>query len=362
MNRAWVEVDLNRLAQNVRDICVRLRPGVRLMAMVKADAYGHGAVEVARAALEAGASYLGVAWVTEAEQLRQAGITAPILVLSEPGSDDAIAGMLRAGVEVTAYTSEFISALAAEAQRLKQQVSVHVKVDTGMGRVGVSLAEAVTLCQQVVAEPSLKLKGVYTHFAMADQPEDPYTGQQIQHFDKVLQQLKLAGISPELVHASNSAGTRHFPQAHYGMVRVGLDLYANVLTFNTVVTQVKQVPAGQRLSYGGIYITPQATHIATLSAGYADGVDRLLSNRGRVLIHGQPYPIVGRVTMDMLLVDLGPRLDPEIRRGDLAVLIGRSGKEHISVDEMANECGTIPYEIMCGIGKRVPRMYTQTNT
>jgi alanine racemase len=286
---------------------------------------------------------------------------APILVLSEPGSDDALEPMLRAGVDVTAYTPDFIRMLSTEAERLGVNVSVHVKVDTGMGRVGVSPLEAVEICGLVQSCKMLELKGVYTHFAMADAPEDSYTGEQIHLFERVLNDLKLASIHPPLVHAANSAAARNFLKSHYQMIRVGLDMYDEVLTFNTMVTQVKRMPAGRRLSYNGIYTTPAATYIATLSAGYADGVDRLLSNRGRVLINGLSYPMVGRVTMDMLLVDLGPQPPAEVKRGAVAVLIGKSGAEHIRISEVASECGTIPYEIMCGIGKRVPRLYHKTN-
>ena len=363
MQRAWAEVDLSQLKRNIQTIKGKLASGVTVMAIVKADGYGHGAVEISKAALAAGASMLGVAWVAEALVLRQAEIAAPILVLTEPVSDEALRVMVELKLQATVYSEDFVQKLGALAQTQKQVIDVHIKIDTGMGRVGVAPADARPLLQLIRSQPFLKLAGVCTHFACADEPENPFTAEQLGRFERVLGDLEeLMGRRGEgargrafLVHVANSSGTRYFPQAHYDMVRIGLDLYRDVLTFKTRVAQVKTVAAGQPLSYGGIYTTPRATQIATLSAGYADGVERLLSNRGQVLIAGQRYPIVGRVTMDMILVDLGP--DAKVARGAEAVLIGQSGSENISMDEVASECGTIPYEIMCGIGKRVPRIY-----
>lgn len=370
MQRAWAEVNLARLSQNIQQIIGQLGLATKLMAIVKADAYGHGAVEVSKAALAAGASTLGVAWVTEALALRSAGITEPILVLSEPVSAEALQIMVDMGLEATVYSLDFAKELDAAARRSGKTVDVHVKLDTGMGRVGATASGALALIAWLSQESTLRWKGLYTHLARADEPSAVATPQQLERFDLFKNTLVKNGLAlvrhtqfidsqtdrPILLHAANSAATRNFPQSHFDLVRVGFDMYNGALSFKTRVALVKEVDAGQALSYGGTYTTRGPSHIATLSAGYADGVDCRLGNVGRVLIGGRSYSMVGRVTMDMLLVDLGPG-DPGVRRGDEAVLIGAQGREHISIEEIAAACGTIPYEIMCGIGKRVPRIY-----
>jgi alanine racemase len=367
----WSEIDLDAVRANVAALREFAAPA-QFLAVVKANAYGHGSIPVARAALDAGASWLGIARVEEGVQLRDAGIGAPIMLLSEP-SPAAAADVVAHDLTPVVYTEAGIDALAkavAESGR-NRPLAVHLKVDTGMHRVGCTPDDAVALARQVAARDELELAGVCTHLAVADEPDDPYTPGQLERFDEVLAALEAAGLCPSLVHAANSAGMLTNPRTHHSLVRVGIAMYGlppapglhghggvalrPVMSLRARVTMVKELPAGARVSYGLRYELDRPSRIATVPAGYADGVPRNLGVQGgEVLIGGRRLPIAGVVTMDQLLVDVG---DAPVEPGDEVVLIGRQGDEEITATEWAGHLGTINYEIVTGIGARVPRTY-----
>jgi alanine racemase len=344
---------------------------------VKANGYGHGAVPVARAALEAGATWLGVARVEEGVQLREAGIGAPIMLLSEPApraADTVVAQRLTPVV----YTGPGIDALAkavADAGRA-EPLDVHLKVDTGMHRVGCRPEDALALAAHVAERDELVLAGVLTHLAVADEPDNPYTAEQLARFDAVLEALAAAGLRPPLAHAANSAGLLTCPQARYDLVRIGIACYGlppapglaarpdvalqPALSLRARVTMVKTLPPGARVSYGLRSEVGPSGNVATVPAGYADGVPRNLGLAGgEVLVGGRRRPIIGVVTMDQLLVDLG---DVVAAPDDEVVLIGRQGDEEITATEWGERLGTISYEVVTGIGARVPRTYLGEST
>lgn len=365
----WAEVDLGAIRANVRALRDAVAPA-RVLAVVKADAYGHGAIPVGRAALDAGAAWLGVALVEEGVALREAGIDAPVLVLSEP-VPDAAACVVAHRLTPVVYTAPGIEALAkavAEAGA-PEPLPVHLKVDTGMHRVGASTHEAAALAQQVVDHAELRLEGVCTHFAVADEPANPYTGQQLERFDAVLRELAALGIDPGVVHTANTAGALAFPASRRDLVRVGIGLYGiapvpeldgivalqPALAVKARVSYVKTLRAGDAVSYGLRYELDRDARIATVPIGYGDGVPRNLANAGgEVLVRGRRCRIAGTVTMDQLMVDVG---DLPVERGEEVVLLGAQAGDAITASEWARRLGTIPYEIVCGIGPRVPRRY-----
>jgi alanine racemase len=357
------EVDLEAIRHNVR----ALKPlDAELMAVVKANGYGHGDVPVATAALEAGASWLGVALVEEGIRLREAGIEAPILVLTEfpPGSSKEA---LTAALTPPLYTDRGLEDLAEAAGALGRPVGVHLKVDTGMHRVGLAPDRAVSFAR-AIRDRGLDLEGAWTHFAVAEAPEDPATRRQLERFQEVLTELADAGLRPRYRHASNSGAAISLPESHLDLVRVGIAMYGlspgrgldeavdlrPAMSFRSRVAMVKRVPAGEGISYGLRYAPDQEATIATVPVGYADGYFRSLFGAGRVLIGGRRYPVAGTVTMDQLMVDCGDdRVDP----GDEVVLFGEQNGERITADEVGSWAGTIGYEIVCAVSDRVPREY-----
>jgi alanine racemase len=365
---AWAEVDLGAIRHNV-DVMRSIAAPADVWAVVKADGYGHGAVPVARAALESGAAGLCVALVQEAIPLREAGLDCPILVLSEQPPSE-LQSAVRAGLELTVYSHQQLDAVAAAGGH---DHPVHLKIDTGMRRVGAAAEDALDLADAISRSTSVRLAGVCTHLAVADEPTDPFTAMQIEAFDDVVTALAVAGHHPPVVHAANSAATMSLPWTHFGMVRVGIALYGippgpalavssaalrPALSLRARVSHVKQVRAGDRISYGLKHTFAGNTTVATLPLGYADGVGRrLFAGGGEVLIGGRRRPIVGVVTMDQLMVDCG---DDAVSIGDEAVLIGRQADESITATEWANRLGTIGYEVVCGISPRVERRYTST--
>ena len=363
----WGEVDLGAVRANTRRLAALADPAA-LLAVVKADGYGHGAVPVARAALDAGASWLGVALVEEGTALRAAGLDAPVLVLSEPPA--AAAGhVVDTRLTPVVYTEPGIEALAkVVADRAADDpLPVHLKVDTGMHRVGCSPDDAPNLVAAVQARPELRLEGICTHFAVADEPERPETRAQLEEFGRLVAGLEGAGTRPPIVHAANSAGLLQFPDARFDLVRVGIALYGvapgpgtavaldPALSLRARVTYVKALPAGARVSYGLRYALERPGRVATVPVGYADGVPRNLGlHGGAVLLHGRRYPIAGAVTMDQLMVDVG---DDDVEPGDEVVLLGAQGGDAIRAEEWADRLGIIAYEVVTGIGPRVPRRY-----
>lgn len=358
-----VEVDLDAIRFNVRAM---MSDGAQVMAVVKSDAYGHGDVPVARAAVEAGATWLGVALVEEGIALRDGGISAPILVLSEfPRGAEKEA--LASGLTPTVYTDEGVAAVAEAAGAVGRSVGVHLKVDTGMHRVGLWPPEAAPALSRRVVEAGLELEGVWTHFATSEADEET-TRLQLRRLLDAAAAIRATGIEPRLLHAANSAAAILYPESRLDIVRPGAAIYGlaagpgleaglrPALTWRSAVTMVKRLAAGERVSYGHRYTLERDATIATVPVGYEDGFSRLLSNRAEVLIGGRRRRVAGTVTMDQILVDCG---DDHVEPGDEAVLIGEQGTERIAAEELADLVGTIGYEIVTAISERVPREYRE---
>jgi alanine racemase len=374
---AWAEIDLAAVTHNAQVLSQLVRPA-QLCAVVKANGYGHGAAAVARAALAGGAIGLAVALVDEGVDLRQRGVRGPILLLSECGPEAVDAAMANQ-LTPTLYTPEGVALFSAAARRLGQRKSVHVKVDTGMHRVGAPVADAPAILRAVAEDPLLVFEGLWTHLAVADgesSDDRTFTHSQLASFDGVLGELDRAHALPTLVHAANTAGAVAYPAARYNMVRCGIGLYGYLpgpavtaalatgapgatlqpaLSLRARVTAVRMLEEGARPSYGRLRPLPGRSVVATVPLGYADGVPRALFAKGySVLIGGRRRPLAGMVTMDQIVVDCGD--DTTVRPGDDVVLLGRQGDEEITADEWAGLLDTISYEVLCGIGPRVPRM------
>lgn len=365
---ARAEIDLKAIAHNVRTLKSRTAKGTLFMAVVKADGYGHGAFHVARTALTYGADRLGVATVAEAVALREAGIHAPMLLLSEPPAG-AIPVVLENDLEVTVTTRDFAGALGREAAATGRTARFHLKVDTGMNRIGVRAEEASEFAASLRDFPGLEHAGTMTHFATADTPGDWDFERQTERFLAALQSIADEGIDPGIVHAANSAAVILHPEVHFGMVRCGIAIYGlhpdestydkvdlrPAMSVRTGISLVKRIAMGEGVSYGLTWRAAAPAMIATLPLGYADGVHRVLSNRMEVLVDGRRCPQVGRVCMDQFMVEL-PR-DTVARIGDEAVLVGSQGGATITMDELAQAAGTINYETACAFGMRLPRRY-----
>ena len=366
----WLEIDLSAIANNTRAMKQLVGPDVRVLVSLKADGYGHGALKVARTALHNGASMLGVATVSEATPLREAGITAPILVFGYVPLWQ-MREAVRLDLTITLYTLDAARALSRAAMALGKTARVHVKVDTGMSRLGIRserIDEILALLRAIRELPNLELEGLFTHFAKADSADHTHAHLQLARFQEVLHRIELEGLRPPLVHAANSAATLMLPEARFDMVRPGIALYGlepspdvrlpeefqPALAFKTQVAQVKLIPAGEGISYGGTFVTEQPTWIAVLPVGYADGFRRAPANWGSVLIHGQEAPLLGRVCMDQSMVDISHI--PEVRVGDEVVLIGRQGNAALTAETVAQRLGTINYEVVAEILARVPRV------
>ncbi len=362
----WLQVDLSGICDNFR--LARQRAGSEALAVVKADAYGLGAVTVAHA-LEQDCAFLGTANIAEALELRRSGIEKPILILGRvpvPAYPLAVAADIRLPI----FLYEDAVALSQEAMHQGKTAYFHFAVDTGMSRIGFQATEgSADLCKQIMALPGICAEGLFSHFATADEADLSGARAQLALFEQFDTMLKERGIHIPLRHMDNSAGIMNFP-GKFELVRSGIvnyGLYPSsdvdpeklpvkpVVEWIAKVVYVKTLPAGRPISYGGDYITEKDTRIATLPVGYADGYRRSLSEGGYVLLHGKKAPILGRVCMDQLMVDVTDI--PEVKIGDRAVLIGRSGDEQITVDDLARLTGTINYEIICGISRRIPRVY-----
>lgn len=368
-----LEIDLDAIAFNLRGVRARVGPGVKMLTAVKANGYGHGMVEAAQVAVEVGTDMLGVAIVEEGVTLREAGLTVPILVLGSALPEQA-AAIVRHRLTQTVCTVELAEALAGRAAAEGQTARVHVKVDTGMGRLGLPMNDVVPFLRRLAGWQSLIVEGIFTHFPTADDADKRLTIEQTHRFRALLTELECLGLRPAIGHAANSGAILDLPESYFDMVRPGLIVYGYypvghvsrsillrpAMTWKTRIGYLKRVPAGTGLSYGLTYVTPTDTMIATLPVGYADGYSRALSNRGLVLVRGQRAPIVGRVCMDQCLVDVGHILDVSI--GDDVVLIGRQGTEELSMDDLASRLGTIPNEVVCLMGQRVPRVFFKEGT
>ncbi len=361
-DRAWVEIDIDALTHNIRAIQSLLQPSTAMMAVIKADAYGHGVLQVAHLAQDLGVQSLGVATVPEGITLRQLGITLPIVILGAAQSRDEIRAIAHWNLEPTLCSTEQ-AILFSEV--LTAPLSVHLKIDTGMSRLGPLWTEGAAFIEQVQQLPHLVISSIYSHLATADDLDPSFMKEQQIRFDQVIQQANLRD-RPTL-HLSNSAGTLFSPAFHYDLVRVGLALYGiypgpqfrdvvelrPAMQVRTRIAHIKTLPAGVGVSYGHRFITSSDCKIATLSIGYADGVPRNLSNRMNVLVQGQRVPQVGTITMDQLMIDVSEISAAQV--GDVVTLIGQDGDETILAEEWSDLLGTIPYEIVCGFKQRLPR-------
>ena len=371
---AWAEVDRDALRANARALSARIAPAA-LCAVVKADGYGHGAITAALAFLDGGAQGLAVAIVDEGLELRNVNITAPILLLSEPPAD-IMPAAVAAGLTLTLTSPEGVEAAIDAAKTMGGIVPVHVKVDTGMHRMGIHTSGLAALLAQISTCDQLVVEGIWTHLASADE-DDPeslaFTATQVERFEAAVAIAEATGLDIPVKHVANSAGTLASRDARFSMVRCGLALYGEVpseavriraagegplllqpsLTIKAAVSAVRRVEAGERPSYGRRRALPQDATVATVPIGYADGFPLALFAAGQeVLIGGRRYPLAGMVTMDQIVVDVG---SDEVNVGDEVVLLGRQGEEEITASEWAEHLGTIVYEVLCGIGPRVPR-------
>jgi len=363
----FAEIDLGAILYNLRQIRNRVDKDIKIMAIVKADAYGHGMKEVSQAVARKGIDFFGVASLDEARTLREAGIKKNIIVLGVILPEEA-EGVLRFNVIQTVSDLAIARLLSQLAQSKKRIIKVHAKIDTGMGRLGVWHKDAVNFVKKLASLKNIKVDGIFTHFPSAED-DKVFTRNQLRDFKSLIEELLRHGIDIPIKHTSNSMAVIDFKDSHMNMVRPGLIMYGlhprsdlakklrlrPALKLKTKVVYVKPVSRGRSISYGRTYVTKKDTNIATIPVGYGDGYSRDLSNRGHVLIKGRRLPIVGRVCMDMSMVDVGR--SRTVKPGDDVVLIGKQGKDAVTVEEIARLSNTIPYEVVCNIGRRVPRIY-----
>jgi alanine racemase len=368
----WADIDLAALRHNFRELRRGLAATTRILSVVKADAYGHGLVPVSRVAIRCGASFLGVSSLEEGVALREAGIQTPVLVLGTLYPFSNFPVLFKKKLVPTVASLDAADALNSLARKRKQRLPVHLKIDSGFGRIGISVANALRLIQQVADCDGLELQGLFTHFSSSDVDAE-YTREQASVFKQVVQAAADRGIRPPLIHMANSSAVLRFPETHGTMVRPGLAFYGAwpyagadkaadlkpALTWKSRVIFLKTVPKGFSVSYARTWKAPRPTRIATLAVGYADGYPRILSNHAEVLLKGHRVPVIGRVTMDMLMVDATDVPAPRI--GDEAVLLGAQGHERITAEELAKKAQTNAYEILVRIAARVPRIYHGTN-
>jgi len=369
----WSEIDLDAIAFNIRAFVQHVGKKVKVIAVVKANAYGHGAVPVAESALKAGAGMLAVHRLIEGVELRKAGIEAPILIMGYTPPD---------GAELTAewkltpslMTLEFAQALSSRATALGTTIPVHIKVDSGMNRYGLMPEEVAAYLQAMAGLPGIEMEGLFTHFATADWADQSNARQQLRVFSDVRAAAHLAGFDFPMAHAANSAAMMTLPEAHFDAVRTGIAMYGMdpssewsppfeirpALTLKSIVSRVRRLPAGAGVSYGRTFVTSRPTLAALVPVGYGDGFHRVLSNQGSVLINGRRAPILGRVCMDQIVVDASGI--PDVKQDDEVVLVGKQGKDRIRAEEVAKLAGTINYEVTTGLLPRVTRLYYQDRT
>jgi alanine racemase len=363
------EVNLKALEFNYRQIQKKIPRGVNILAVVKADAYGHGAVPVSLKLEKLGVEYLGVAIPDEGVELRKGGVKAPILILGGIYKEDGDR-VLQYNLTPVVFQKEHLKALTKAAERRQRKVKVHLKVDTGMGRLGVPLDLWASFLAELNQFPRIEVEGILSHFSMSD-GEETFTARQWKEFQRAIGMAKEMGVSWKYLHMANSATLTAFPHYYGNLVRPGIMLYGccpsprlkhlvrlkPVMTLKTHIHFLKSIPPGAKISYGGTFVTKRESLIATLPIGYADGYNRHLSNQGEVLVRGKKAPIVGTVCMDFVMVDVTEI--PNVSSGDEVVLVGKQGKQSITAEEIAKKINSISYEVMCSIGKRIPRVYIE---
>lgn len=374
INLTWVEIDLDKLIENVHEIRRLTDKKAEITAVIKANAYGHGATEIAPILLNNGVSRLAVARLDEAIELRFKGITAPILVLGAVFAKQAELAVLY-GIDVTIFDYKTAKSFSDEAVKQQRIIRIHIKIDSGMGRIGYRIDEDyLKEIKSISNLPNVILEGIFTHFATADSLDKNYTKQQYERFRFICNELIENNIKVNTCHCANSATIIDLPQYHQNMVRAGIILYGlypskevdifniklkPIMSLKCKITYIKKIKKGDSISYGRKFIADKDCKIATLPIGYADGYTRLLSGKAQVLIHGHRASIVGNICMDQCMVDISNI--PDVKRGDEAVLFGNQGEECITVDELAEKIGTINYEVVCMIARRVPRVYKRNN-
>ncbi|MEE8359441.1 MAG: alanine racemase [Candidatus Omnitrophota bacterium] len=364
----WAEIDLKAIAYNYTQVCKLVGRDAKVMVVVKGNAYGHGIVEVSKLLTRKGAAYIGVATIDEALLLRKSRIRIPILILGSvlPHEVDIA---LKSNITLTVADEGLLKVIEKKAKALKKIAKIHIEVDTGMGRMGVwHEDDALVFVYKAASSKSIYIEGIYTHFSSAAR-DKVYTNYQIESFEKILRQLSDSGLNIPYRHAANSIATVNMKRSHLNLVRPGLIIYGMypkkglqrsvnlkpALSLKTRIVFIKDVPAGRSISYGRTYTTQSQTRIATLPIGYADGYGRILSNKAEVLVKGERVPVVGKVTMDQTMINVGHIKD--VKEGDEIVLIGKQGHNDITTERLARLAGTIPYEIVCSITDRVPRYY-----
>jgi alanine racemase len=361
---SWLEINLSNLGNNIDFLKSLLPDKTKMMAVVKAEAYGHGSVEVALKAKEKKVDYLGVATIAEGKILRNEGIKLPVLVLGSVFPEQ-IHIALKYGIEITLASEENIRNTEMVAASLGLKAGVHLKIDTGMGRVGILPDKLNSAVELLKKSDNLEIKGVFTHFAESENPDFNFTRQQIKTFLKCIEEIKTAGFNNFIIHAANSSATLIHPESHFDMVRTGLAMYGipdpetvglePVMSLKSRIINLKEIPAGSSLGYGRSFITKRDSLIGIIPIGYADGFPRVLSNKQEVLIGEKRCMVVGNISMDQCLVDLTDL--QKVNIGDEVILLGKAGKEHITAKDWAAKSYRIPYEVLCGFGNRLPRIY-----
>ncbi|WP_242224796.1 alanine racemase [Bacillus cereus group sp. BfR-BA-01380] len=368
------EVNLDAVKYNVREFKKRVNDeNIAMMAAVKANGYGHGAIEVAKAAIKAGVSHLAVAFVDEGIELREAGITVPILVLGYT-PEEAVEDAIEYDIMMTVYRIEDLKNIDRIAERLQKKARIQIKIDTGMSRIGLQEEEVVPFLQELKEMQHVAVEGMFTHYSTADEVDKEYTLMQKDLFEKAVNIAKDMGIHLPLIHSSNSAGTMELNNEFQNMVRVGIGIYGMypskevnhntvtlqpILTLKSKVAHVKRAKQGRGISYGNTYVATGEEWVATIPIGYADGFSRRLSSKGYALINGVRVPIIGRVCMDQLMLDITKAMPVHV--GDEVVFYGKQGNEEIAVEEIADILGTINYEVTCMLNRRIPRVYKEND-
>ncbi len=364
--RAWAEIYLDRLIKNY-SLVKKATGNKKIMAAIKADAYGHGAVETARTLQKAGVKMFGVASTEEGIELRLAGIKSEVVILS-PILDNQIDEIIRYNLIPTISELSFFNHLTNRARKLKKQIAIHIEVDTGMTRTGFPYDKAIDAIRRIQRSSHIVIEGIFSHFPLADS-DGNFSRIQVASFSRLLGELRKIKIKPKYVHLANSSGIFLLPESHFNLVRPGISLYGLTASPNVVynshfkpvmslksrIVNLREVPASTPVSYGHTYRTRRKSRIATVSVGYGDGYPRLLSNKSEVLCRGKRARIVGTICMDLLMIDVTD--NPQVKLGDIVTLIGRDGSEEITAEELAQKCNTIVYEITSGIGPRVARLF-----
>jgi len=364
----FAEIDLNAFSHNLKQVRLKVGKDRKIISIIKADAYGHGAVEIAKRASVSGADMFGVSTVGEGIELREAKIESPILLLGGCSKGDA-EWIVSYNLKSIIYSFDAVLSLSKEAERQGKIADVHIKVDTGMGRIGIQSDEVMGLVKKVSSLKNIKIEGILTHFATAYEVDREFTGRQIKTFKAVIDELKKSGFSFSFMHASNSAAIVNYPESYFNTVRPGIILYGStpfdfpvedflikpVMSWKTSIVHLHNTPEKTGISYGRRFVTKRDSIIATIPVGYADGYSRSLSNKVQVLVGGRRVNQIGTICMDMCMIDVTDL--PDVKVGDDVVLLGRQGGEEIRVEELASIAGTIPYEIFCSIGRRVRRVY-----